>query len=468
MFSRVIMLLIPLLLGGCVSLEPHYQRPEAPIPVSLPKEEASASSAAQSSVDIPWKQVIVKSELQQVIAMSLTSSRGLREALADIESARAKYGIQRAGLLPTVNAGVEGSRGRSLTSSGSDNSTAISQSYSANLATSSFVLDLFGKTRSLSEAALETYLATEEAAKSTRLTLIADTASAYVAIGADRSNLLLAQQTMESARQSMAVTQKRQQNGVASRLDVVQAETVYQQARSGVASYTTAVQQDINALNLLVGTSVPAALLPACLDDLADAISPVLAGISSQVLLQRPDVQEAEHALKSANANIGSARAAFFPSLTLTASGGVSSSALSSLFSGGAGVWSLAPSLSLPIFDGGANRASLKYSEARKQYYVASYEKTIQTAFKEVADVLARKNTVQAQLDAQRSYVAAAHESYQLADKRYREGVDTYLNSLDAQRTLYTAQQSLISSEQIRIDNLVTLYNVLGGGAAVN
>ncbi|PWC23042.1 transporter [Brenneria roseae subsp. roseae] len=464
---KFIAVLFPLILGGCVSLDPDYQRPDAPVPAVWPQQGVAAGTAPATT--IPWRSAMIDARLRQVIDLALSDNRDLRKALADIEAARATYGIQRADLLPTVNAGLSGSRGRSLSSSSAqgNNATAITQSYEANLAVSSFELDLFGKTRSLSRAALESYLSTEAAGKTTRLTLITDTATAYIALAAARSDLLLSEQTVQSAQKSLEVTRNRQRNGVASAVDVAQAETIYQQARADVASNLTAVEQSKNALNLLVGRPVDEALLPDNLDALAQAIAPVSAGISSDVLLQRPDVLEAEHNLKSANANIGAARAAFFPSVTLTASGGMGSTALSSLFSHGAGVWSFAPSISLPLFDGGANRASLAYAEAQKKGYIASYEKAIQSAFKEVADALARKSTIDEQLSAQRDYLSASQRSYQLADSRYREGVDTYLNVLDAQRTLYSAHQSLIAAEQVRLNNLVTLYNVLGGGVSV-
>ncbi|MEQ9886532.1 efflux transporter outer membrane subunit [Pectobacterium zantedeschiae] len=462
--------MLPWLLSGCLSLDPHYQRPMSPVSKSWPQGAAygAGQKATTSAGDIPWREVIVNEKLRQVIELALSDNRDLRKAIADVEAARAQYGIQRADTLPTINAGMDGSRGRALTSStpGSANTTAMTQTYSASLANSAYTLDLFGKVHSLSTAALETYLSTAEAEKRVRLTLIADTASAYVTLAKARSDVALSQHTLQSAQASLAVTQERQRNGVASGVDVAQAETVYQQARADVASNTTSVAQYINALNLLVGQTVNDTLLPENLDALAHAVKPVEAGIDSTVLLQRPDVQEAEHTLKSANANIGAARAAFFPSVTLTASGGVSSTALSSLFSQGMGVWSFAPSISLPLFDGGANRASLAYAEAQKKGYIASYEKAIQSAFKEVADALARKGTLEEQRAALWDYVAAAQRSYRLADSRYREGVDTYLNMLEAQRTLYSAQKDLIAVEQTRLNNLITLYNALGGGVA--
>lgn len=463
--------IFPWLLSGCLSLEPHYQRPSAPVEKAWPQGTAylTPEKNTMAASEIPWSQVIVDEKLRQVIELALNDNRDLRKAVSDVEAARAQYGIQRAAQQPTVNAGGEGSRGRSLstTSPGSANNTQIAQTYSASVTSSSFELDLFGRVHSLTQAALESYLSTQEAEKSVRLTLIADTTTAYIALAKARSDLALSQQTLQSAQASLDVTRQRQRNGVASGVDVAQAETVYQQARADVASNTTSVAQYLNALNLLAGQTVPEALLPEKLVSLDHAIVPVAAGVDSSTLLQRPDVQEAEHNLKSANANIGAARAAFFPKITLTGSGGVSSTALSSLFSDGAGVWSFAPSISLPLFDGGANQASLDYANAQKQGYIASYEKTIQSAFKEVADALARKGTIDEELAAQRDYVAAAERSYRLAESRYREGVDTYLNMLEGQRTLYSAQQGLISLEQTRLDNLVTLYNALGGGVSL-
>ncbi|WP_263063226.1 efflux transporter outer membrane subunit [Dickeya dadantii] len=462
---RVIMTVLTgaMLLSGC-SLDPHYQQPSAPVPDAWPQGAAYQATATtrQPADDIPWREVLVDDRLRQVIDMALSDNRDLRKAIADVEAARAQLGEKRAALLPTINAGMDGDRSRSLSSSG--NGTVLSSSYGASLSTSAFTLDLFGKNRSLTGAAREAYLSSAATATSTRLTLIADTSTAWVALATARSNLALARQTMESAGQSLAVTRSRLRNGVASAVDVAQAETVYQQARADVASALTTEAQDKNALDLLAGRSVPEALLPADVASLAQAVKPVTAGISSAALLRRPDVQAAEHTLKSANANIGAARAAFFPSITLTASNGLSSEALSSLFSGGAHVWSLAPSVSLPIFAGGANLSALRYAEAEKQGYVASYEKTLQTAFREVADALARKGTIDEQQAAQRDYATAAERSYQLASNRYRAGVDTYLNVLDAQRTLYSARQTLLSLEQSRLDNLITLYNVLGGG----
>ncbi|CAI0806303.1 efflux transporter outer membrane subunit [Serratia ficaria] len=465
MLQRLISLTLPLLLAGCISLDPDYQRPTAPVPAALPQGAAYAAPDGKLSLsypDVAWRDYVRHPQLRQVVAMGLNSSRDLREAIANIESARALYGEQRSALFPTINAGADGSRGRALTGSGN----AISQSYEATAGTSAFELDLFGKNGSLSRAAFETYLADSEAAKSTRLTLIADIVTDWVAVAAERSNLAAARQTMDSAKRSLEVTRKNQQNGILSMVDVASADTVYQQARSDVASYTTSAAQAKNALDLVVGQSVPENLLPAGIESLSGIMTDLPTQLSSAVLLNRPDVLEAEHNLKSANANIGSARAAFFPTISLTASGGVGSSELSSLFSHGAGVWSFAPSISLPIFSGGYNTSQLNYTKAQKDLYVATYEKAVQTAFQETADALARKGTIQEQLAAQSGYVAASREYYRLAELRYRHGVDSYLTMLDAQRTLYTAQQSLIAAQQTAYDNQITLYKVLGGGIA--
>lgn len=472
MKNHLIVSSLAILLGACSSMAPTYERPAAPVPQAWPTGAAyaPAATAASAAADIPWQQFVLDDRLRQVIAQALANSRDLRKTVANIESARAQYRVQRAALLPTVNAGVSGTRARSATTTGTNGGVATvqTQTTSANLSVSSYEVDLFGRVRSLSDVALETYLATEEAGRATRISLIAETASAWLTLGADRSKLALAQQTLESAQRSMTVTQKRLDSGVASRVDVRQAETVYQQARADLASTTTAIAQDRNALELLTGSPVADALLPTALPDTDGVVlADVPAGLSSDVLLSRPDVLQAEHQLRSANANIGAARAAFFPKLSLTAAGGVASTALASLFSGGAAtVWSLAPAVTLPIFDGGANRATLAYTQAQQSLYVSTYELAVQTAFQETADALARRGTMAEQLSAQTALVDAAADSYRLANARYTSGIDTFLTALDSQRTLYTAQQTLITTRLTALDNRVTLYRVLGGGVS--
>lgn len=460
---------LPLALAAC-TLAPRYERPAAPVADTWPTGPSYAANQENqtAAADIPWREFIKDPKMRQVIEQALANSRDLRIALANIQSARAQYRVQRAELLPQINGDVSATRSKSVnTFSGTatgTGSTVESEEYTTSIGLSAFEIDLFGRVRSLSNAALESYLATEEAGRATRISLIAETASAYLTLAADSSQRLLSQRTVESAQRSMEVTRKRLEAGVASRLDLRQAETIYQQARADLASTTALIAQDRNALELLTGSRIADALMPSELPPDHDWLANVPAGLSSSVLLERPDVLEAEHQLKSANANIGAARAAFFPSLSLTASTGLASTELSDLFSDGASVWSVGPSLTLPIFNGGENTANLAYANAQRDLYVSQYELAIQTAFKEVADALATRGTIQERLDAQRALVDAAADSYQLAEARYTKGVDSFLNALDAQRTLYDAEQSLVSARLTESDNVVTLYRVLGGG----
>jgi len=460
---------VSFVLAGC-TMAPHYERPAAPVADTWPSGAAydPAQASDTTAADIPWRQFIRDQKLQQVIDLALTNNRDLRVALANIQSARAQYRIQRADLLPALNGELGATRQKSLNTFGgaAGGAPIENEFYTASVGLSAFEIDLFGRVRSLSNAQLEAYLATEQAARSTRISLIAEIASAYLTLAADNSQLELSRRTVESAQRSMEVTRKRLEAGVSSRLDVRQAETIYQQARADLASTTALIAQDRNALELLTGSRVPDELLPAELPENHEWLSDVPSGLSSSVLLSRPDVLQAEYQLRSANANIGAARAAFFPRLSLTASTGLASTELSNLFSDGASVWSVAPNLVLPIFSGGANVANLEYANAQRQLYLSQYELAIQTAFREVADALAIRGTIQDQLDAQRALVDAAADSYQLAEARYTKGVDTFLNALDAQRTLYNAEKSLVSARLTASSNVVTLYRVLGGGLA--
>jgi multidrug efflux system outer membrane protein len=451
-------------LGACTSLTPHYERPAAPVPAVWPQAMSSLSSptGTPAATALPWRDLVQDDRLRQVVALALANNRDLRQAVGTIAVARATYGVQQAAVFPTIDANVGGSRARSL----NNGVASTTQSASATLGLSAYEIDLFGKVRSLSDAALQTYLATEEAERSTRITLVGETVSAWLALASDSSLLALAQRTAQSAEQTVALTRQRLALGVAARTDLAAAETTYQQARADVASSSTAVAQDRNALELLVGAPLDAALLPSELPT-ATVLAPVAADMPSSVLLQRPDVLQAEHKLQAANASISAARAAFFPSLKLTTAGGLASGALSTLFSGGAaGIWSIAPSLSLPIFDGGANQASLDYAQAQRGVALAAYESAVQTGFKEVADALARRATITEQLQAQTALVEAARTSYQLAEARRRLGADTYLAAQVAQRTLYSAEQSLITTRLAEASNRITLYRVLGGGLA--
>lgn len=455
-------------LAGC-TLAPHYERPAAPVADTWPSGAAydTAQASEKTAAELPWHEFIKDQRLQKVIEQSLASNRDLRSALASIQAARAQYRIQRADLMPRIEGGISATRSKSVNQfAGAGGGPIDNEFYSASIGLSAFEIDLFGRVRSLSKAALQSYLATEEAARATRISLIAETASAYLTLAADSSQLELSRRTVESAQRTMEVTRKRLEAGVSSRLDVRQAETVYQQARADLASTTALIAQDRNALELLTGGHLPDELIPKELPENHQWLADVPAGLSSSVLLSRPDVLQAEHQLESANANIGAARAAFFPTLSLTASTGLASTELSDLFSNGASIWSVAPNLVLPIFNGGANVANLQYANAQRDLYVSQYELAIQTAFKEVADALAVRGTIQDQLDAQRALVDAAADSYQLAEARYTKGVDTFLNALDAQRILYNAEKSLVSARLTASANVVTLYRVLGGGLA--
>lgn len=452
---RLSFMFIVLLTAGCVSLDPHYDRPAAPVPATLPGAHGESTAVVGD-----WQKVVNDARLKKVVSIALNSNRDVQKALADIEAARAQYGETRASLFPTVDAELSHTRSKTVASG-------LSSASQADGAVSSFELDLFGKNQSLSRAARETWLASEFTAQNTRLTMIADLTTAWVTLATDNSNLALAQQTMDSAANSRNIVARQMAVGTASAGDLSSAESVYQQARASVASYRTLVAQDKNAINLLAGETVPESLLPGTLESLGDnSIALVPAGVSSLVLLRRPDIQEAEHNLKSANADIGAARANFFPSISLTASAGVGSDSLSSLFSHGMQVWSFAPSISLPLFTGGSNLAQLRYAEAEKKGLIATYEKSIQSAFKDVADALARRETLSEELDAQRQYVAAEQTSLDIAMKSYQAGVGDYLSVLTAQRTLWSAKTTLLSLQQTDLNNRITLWQSLGGGAS--
>ncbi len=450
------------LLAGC-ALEPVYMRPAPPVPVSLP-----TGPAYGALTDVPvadWRQVFPDPKLRAVIEQALANSRDLRVAIAQILASRAEYHVQRAALLPTIDASVGASTGRDYTglpaSFGSE--YANSTTYSTSVGTTAYELDLFGHIRSLTKAALQTYLATEEARRSTQISLVAEVATDYLTFASDTSLLGVSKNTVTSAEDNFDLARRRLAGGVASQLDVSSAQTIVEQAKDDVARYTTLVAQDKNALDLVVGAPVDPENLPSGVDDAAFRLGAVPGALDSRILLQRPDVLEAEHTLRSANANIGAARAAFFPTISLTASGGSESASVSSLFSGRSGIWSFAPTISVPIFDGGANKGNLDYAKAEDRIDIAQYEKAIQTAFREVADALAQRGTILERLRAQRSQVAAAAESLHLAESLYARGSDSYLDVLTAQRTYYSAQQSLIAVQLIGAANVVTLYKVLGG-----
>ena len=459
---RYFFLVLTLLLSGCVSLSPEYVRPSAPIATHFQEGNTSVQS---STTKLSWQQFIRNDKLLKVIEKALDQSRDLRKAVASIEAARATYRITRSDEFPSIDATLSGSKAKSVNSNGG---TSITESSSATLGLSSYELDFFGKNSQLSAKDWETFKGVEEAERLVRITLIADTTNAWLTLASDQSLLKLSQQTLESAKSSLAIVQKRVDLGVDSDVSLYGVKTTVEQARANVANYSTLVAQDRAALDLLVGATVDASLLPNGLDEHSPQwLADVPVGLSSDILLQRPDVLEAEHNLKAANANIGVARAAYFPSISLTAKGGLGSNALTGLFDGGTStIWSFVPTVSLPIFDMGQRDATLAYAKANRDKLLATYELSIQTAFKEVSSALARKATIQEQLAAQKALVEADAKSYQLYDARYQKGVDTYINVLTSQRALYSAEQSRIVVSLEALSNRVSLYRVLGGGLA--
>jgi multidrug efflux system outer membrane protein len=457
------LLLAAATLAGCKTLEPTYQRPAAPVPQTFP-QGGLYPAETQGAPAPSWETVFKDPKLQGLIKTALAQNRDLRGAVANVAAAHAQFEIQRSQLFPTLNAGASATTLREPSSAlgGGGGGEVSARSYSANLGVSAWEIDLFGRLRSLSKEAFEKYLATDEGRRSVQLSLVAEVANAYLTLAGDRSQLAVSRQTQTSGTESLSLTQSRFQAGVASQLDVRQAQTVVEQARADAAAREIAVAQDKNALDLLVGSAVPDAQLPASLAETMPSFADFSAGLNSDVLLRRPDVLQAEHALKAANADIGAARAAFFPTISLTGSTGFTSPSLSDLFKSGSTFWSLGPSASLPIFNAGRNTAGLKASKAERDAAVAAYEGAIQSAFRDVANALAQKGGSVEQIAANQALVDASADALKLATARYQRGADSYLNELLAQRALYTAQQSLLSAQLARTSNLVTLYRALG------
>jgi outer membrane protein, multidrug efflux system len=465
MNKRVFILsLLVFFLGGC-TLAPKYMRPKAPVPAHWPTGAAygqtSAASASSASA-VMWRDFITDKRLQKVIETALNNNRDLRIAALNVERARALYGIQRAELYPTIDAVGSWSKTRipaDLTTTGR---AITADQYSVNLGLSSWEIDFFGRIRSLKKSALEEYLASDEARRSVQILLVSTAAQAYMTLAADQEALKLVKSALEVQEATYQLIEKRFSVGISTGLDLQRAKSQVDAARGDVARYTQQTALDENALNLLVGSSLPSGLLPW---DLASVIPPkeISPGLSSEVLLRRPDVMAAEHQLKAANANIGAARADFFPRISLTTFFGTASTDLSGLFKAGQATWSFAPQVMMPIFDARTWNA-YEVTKIDRELSVAQYEKTIQTAFREVADALAVRGTVNQQITAQQSLVEDLTQTYRLALARYSKGIDNYLSVLDAQRSLYSAQQVLIDLHLAKLANLATLYKALGGG----
>ncbi|QTH24255.1 efflux transporter outer membrane subunit [Rhizorhabdus wittichii] len=474
MIRRAAALLTMTALAAC-SFEPAYHRPAPAVPAALPD-----AGQGEAPARLDYREIFRDPRLVTLIDRALANNQDLKAALANVRSARALVTVARADLLPQLDGsaglttGDSSNETRGGTGSGATGGSGNGAStggrrttYNADLGVS-WEIDLFGRLRSLNNAAFDTYLGSEAAQRGARLSLVAGVANAYLALAADRSLLAIATETRTSAARSVELTQALLKGGVAPRTDLRQAETVLAQAEADEASLETAVAQDRNALQLLVGAAIEDDLLPASIESLDGQLAEVPAGLDSSILLRRPDVVESEYALRAANARIGAARAAFFPRIGLTALAGFASSALSSLFQGSAFTWSVAPSATLPIFDGGANLGNLRYSKAQRDLALANYHKAIQSAFRDVADALARRATIDRQLAASTKLDASARDSLFLANARYREGIDPYLNMLDAQRTAYGAARTLAQARLLKAQNLVTLYQALGGDQLID
>jgi len=467
MNKKLLLLIWMIVFSGSCTLAPEYQRPEAPVPDAWPTGAAYRNienlPGAAAPMEIPWRQYFTDKHLQRVIETALNNNRDFKIAAFNVQRARAIYGIQRAELYPTVDAAASGSKQRVPADLSAGGKATTREQYDANLGIAAWEIDFFGRIRSLKDRALEEYLATEQARRSAQILLVSEVARAYLALAADQENITLAQTTYENQKNAYYLVKRRFEVGIAGELDLRRAQTQVDIARRDIALYTQFKAQDQNYLNLLVGSVVPDDILP---PDLTSVVPPTAMspGMSSEVLLQRPDILAAEHRLKGANASIGAARAALFPRISLTTSFGTASSELSGLFDSGSDTWVFASQGVLPVIDARLWSA-LDATRAEMEITLFEYEMTIQTAFREVADALAVRGTVEDQLAAQQSLVDASAETYRISEARYNKGIDSYLSVLDAQRSLYAAQRVLVALNLQKRVNQVKLYAVLGGGS---
>jgi outer membrane protein, multidrug efflux system len=459
-------------LGAC-TLEPTYHRPDSPVPVP-----AGVARAGIAAADIGWREFFVDPQLQQLLALALANNRDLRVAALNVQSAQAQYRIQRSDLFPTVDASAEeqldefpaGVLGTALPGPGSSQSGSAGSSettfrfYDVGIGFTSYELDFFGRIRSLNHAALQQYFSYGETRRSIQLTLVAEVAAAYLAVLTDQTLLDIARETRNNQNDSYALTERMFRSGTSTELALRQAESTVDTARASVAQYNRQLAQDRNALQMLLGTPLPDTVDFAGGLDRGTVVTELDEGIPSEVLVRRPDVLAAERQLQAANAQIGAARAAFLPAISLTGSFGTASTELSGLFKGDSRTWTFSPQFSVPLFAGGALVANLQATKIARRSAVARYEQAIQTAFREIADALVARGTLDEQLQAQQSLVATTSQAYRLAQMRFRGGVDSYLNTLDAQRVLFSARQQLQGVRLMRLQNLVTLYKALGGG----
>ncbi|KAA8735422.1 efflux transporter outer membrane subunit [Acinetobacter qingfengensis] len=450
-------------LSACTSLMPEYERPQSPVATHFENSSIAGGTVDQVASTLVWREIFTDPRLQQVIAQALANNRDLRVVMLNIESARAEYRIQSAEALPSISATASQTNSRSGTAS----NAATTHNASLSVGFTSWELDLFGRIRSLKAESLENYFALQETQRSTQMSLIAEVAADWLNVMAYQQKLQFAEQVLASQEQTQRLTYARYKEGIASALDYEEVKTSVNSAKADIASYRKQLQQAKNALDLIVGAEVVTQNLPASTDRLDDIkLASIPGNLSSTVLFDHPDVLYAEHMLKSANADIGAARAAFFPTISLTATTGRSSTQLGQLFaSGGTSSWSFIPSITLPIFQAGELKASLDQAKIQKNIYIAQYEKAIQTAFSDVADALTAREHISNQVEAQKDLVQSSYRTYYLTEARYKEGIDDYLSVLTAQRTWYNAQQDFITLLLEEATNRVTLYKVLGGGA---
>ena len=465
---KTLTVLALLSLCGACSLMPSYERTSLPVADQYPSGDVYGETQASGSRyadDIDWREVFVEPRLQRLIQLALDNNRDLRVAALNVEAARAQYQIQGAALFPSIDATADASRGRFAATNRNFASPGIIDQYSVGVGFTAYELDFFGRIRSLKEQALQQYFASAEARKNTQISLVAEVSNAYLTERALAEQLTVARQTLASQQSSYELTKISFEYGNSSELDFRSAESQIETIRANLSGLERQRAQAINALQLLVGNVLPDDLPP---EQPLAAQEPILAdlaiGVPSELLTRRPDIRQAENQLKAANANIGAARAAFFPSIQLTTSIGTARDELNGLFKSASAVWSFAPQITLPIFNAGRNQANLDLALLQKDINIARYEKTIQVAFREVADALAARATLEQQIASVQRLVAAEQKRNQLSELRYRNGIDNYLQLLDAQRSLYTAQQRLIELLQLRMTNLVTLYKALGGG----
>ena len=456
---RPALLTLAIALGGC-SLAPTYERPAAPVAADWQVANANGTSAQA----LDWQTFIVDADLRRAVDTALNNNRSLRQALLDIEAARAQYRIQRADRLPSINANATGNRQRLPADQSQTGRSEVASVYQVGLGLAEYEVDLFGRVRNLSEAALETYLATEEATRATQISLIAEVIQAYLTRDGALRRQVLVEQTLESRLASLELVSKRREVGAATALDYQEAVGLAEQAKAERESTERQLRQADNALALLLGTPDAGQFMPLTPRDELMVLQDIAPGTSSELIERRPDILASEHRLKARNADIGAARAAFFPRITLTGSVGSSSTELSGLFEGGSRAWSFAPTLSLPIFAGGRNRANLDLAEVRQDAAVANYEGTIQTAFREVADALAATDTLRREETARRALAESSRAAEALAEARYRGGVDDHLRYLDAQRSSFNDQTTLIQISTDRQLALADLFRALGGG----